>query len=128
MAGRDVRTNNKNAMSAIAAFTFAVLIDALYLMTFARRQKKLVPIVTLFLILLLSGLGVQYWMAPVGPSLLGVSWVPMAIIVIMFALVFAASLHDDGHNNATKDAVLSMKVFTWLLLGLLSGVMLISHW
>lgn len=115
-------------MPAIAAFTFAVLIDALYLMTFGKKQRKLVPMVTLFLILLLSGLGVQYWMAPVGPTLLGVPWAPMAVVVIMFALVFAASLHDDGNDNAAKGATLSMKMFTWLLLGLLSGAMLISHW
>lgn len=45
---------------------------------------------TFLLVLILAGLAASVWIEPVGPMLYNIAWVPILIVILLFALFLAA--------------------------------------
>jgi K+ transporter len=54
------------------------------------------------LILTLAGLAAGFWIAPVGPVMWGIAWVPILIVIIIFALLLGAASPRQQERTVTN--------------------------
>jgi len=116
---------------------FGIFIIAL-IMAFAfspyKRNNPVAPLLIFFFILLLSGLAAQYWVVPMGPSVWGVSWLPVLVIMFVFGLLFSAtppkSNRRAGGGNAenVEETAGVMGIIIWILLFILVIAVIIGFY
>ena len=91
----------------IPEFAFALMIALVFSVLFAwliRRQGPRGGFFWFFLIILLSTWAGGIWMAPFGPVLWGVYWLPFLVIAFIFSLMVSLSAH--GRDLRTREETL----------------------
>jgi len=119
----------------VAHLLFALVIGFILTLVFAvgfRRSGPWGSVAIFFAIVFLLTWAGGLWIAPFGPSLWGVYWLPFFIVGLLFALLLAASGPSRPPRNA-QEAVEGAKaeiavqsilnLFLWLLIvGLIAGI------
>lgn len=111
---------------------FGIFIIAL-IMSFAfspyKKNNPLAPLIVLFFMLLLAGLAAQYWVIPFGPQHLGISWLPVIIMMFIFGLLFSSSpskrrmqKRDELPPEQQQEASNAISIFVWIILFVLLTV------
>lgn len=91
----------------IPEFTFALIIALVFSVVFAwiiRRQGPRGGFFWFFLIILLATWAGGIWVAPFGPVLWGVYWLPFFIVAFIFSLMVSLSAH--GRQPRTREETL----------------------
>ena len=110
-------------MFVFLAFVMALIIALIFAPGY--RKGSYVPLIIFFLILFLAGIASRYWLVPIGPVWLGISWVPLLFIVLILTFAFVApSPYERVSARETKENVsattsVALSVFIWLLFSLL---------
>ena len=109
-------------MKIFASFIISFVCSLIFVVAY--RNKAVSPswVIMFFLVLFLSGLAAQYWLMPVGPTIYGVSWVPLLAVILVVTLLFASP--SPGHNNppafTMREPValfpVMSRLFMWILL------------
>jgi hypothetical protein len=120
-------------MTYLAAFILALFVTLLFVPSYRRNNSSMIPLLILFFVLLMSGIASQLWITPSGPVYLGISWLPLLFIIILFTLLFAAPSPYERRQtrkyNKTEEALsvaVAGSIFIWLLLLLLLAAVFIG--
>src|SRR5258706_3315755 len=97
-------------MSIFGVFILALLISLLFAPGYRRGSYS--PLLIFFFILFLAGIASQYWITPFGPVWLGISWMPLLFIILIFAFLFAAPSPYERKNisKTEKQAVSAVAI------------------
>lgn len=87
-----------------------------------------------FFIIFLAGWAGQLWITPFGPVVLGVSWMPLIFVSVIFSFLIIA-LSNPEKNPAGNDAVssgaeavLTLGMFFWFLILILISSIVIGYY
>ena len=108
----------------------ALIIALFVLLLFSPRYTKgasIIPIFVFFLVLFLAGVASRYWIIPFGPVLWGIVWLPMFIVIVIVALLFAAPSpypRKTGIKENTLTEATVVGTLVWILLAVLVGLII----
>ena len=90
------------------------------------------PVWSLFIIFVLWIWAGGAWAAPVGPSHLGIYWLPFVLIAILLAvLVVALAPHGRGSHRdelaVEREVEVELGVFFWVLIGALTALIVARY-
>lgn len=111
-------------------YVSALIIALFVLLLFSPRYAKgasIVPIFVFFLVLFLAGLASRYWITPFGPVLWGVAWLPMFLVIVVVALLFASPSPYKRKKSIEENTLEEASVvgaLIWILLAVLVGLVI----
>jgi hypothetical protein len=130
----------------IPELSFSVIIALVFSVVFAwiiRKQGARGGFFWFFLIILLATWAGGIWIAPIGPVLLGVYWLPFIFIAFVFSLILSISAHDrktrtreetlEEIEGTRKEEALeeltyvTLNLFFWFLLAALAAAIVIRY-
>lgn len=76
-------------MQALFALVMALLFTAIFTLGFQRRGPWS-SVVAFFLIVFLAAWAGSLWLNPAGPVFLGIYWLPIIMVALLFALLLSA--------------------------------------
>jgi hypothetical protein len=107
-------------MGILVAFIISLAIALVFSVN--KKRGSFAPAFVFFLVIFLAGIAGQYWVVPFGPSIWGVSWVPVLFITLIAALLFSAPSphgYTKGKSDQEKEDVpylfATLSIFMWLL-------------
>jgi hypothetical protein len=122
---------------------FIIIIIALFITTvFSLVFKNKGPWGTFgvfFAIIFLASWAARLWIAPLGPAIMGVAWVPVFVVGLVFAIILAAAITPpknprkeiiDKQVGATTDedkTAVAFGAFFWLLIIILAVSVIIGY-
>jgi hypothetical protein len=92
-----------------------------------------------FVIIFLSSWAARLWIAPLGPIIMGVAWIPILVVGLIFAFILAAAITPpknprkeiiDRQVGSTTDedkSAVAFGAFFWLLITLLTVSVIIGY-
>ncbi len=115
-------------LEIVITIILAIIIGALFYYAF-RSRGPWGSFWSFFLILLLGGIAAEAWMEPIGPQYWDISWVPTLLVMLVLALILAASTPTQresaqgkstrapSRNSPTKreTAAAALGGFFWIL-------------
>src|SRR5688572_12536836 len=115
-------------MGLIGAMVLAVIVA--FIFAPYRRGNSLVPLIVLFAVLFFAGYAAQFWIVPFGPVMWGVSWFPVLLVILIFALLFSAQpthRRTPVQSEVTDNApAIAISVFIWILFLILLAAVIIG--
>ncbi len=76
-------------MEALFALVMALVFTAVFALGFQRRGPW-PNVLTFFLIVFLAAWAGSLWLSPAGPVFLGIYWLPIIMVALLFALLLSA--------------------------------------
>lgn len=118
------------------ALAIAGLVSAAFTLLFGRRGPwASLPI--FFLLIFLAAWAGGVWITPIGPSVVGVYWLPFLVVAVLFAFLLAAVTPPERPPQSRLEAweqardmaatALAVETFFWLLLISLVIVILLRY-
>jgi cbb3-type cytochrome oxidase subunit 1 len=109
----------------LAAAAVAVLVNGL-------RHRPSRPVWSLFVVFFLAIWAGGVWVAPVGPTHFGVTWLPFLMIAILLAVlvVVLAPPGGRGHGDEReleREVEVGLGMFFWVLIGTLLAAILAGY-
>lgn len=130
----------------IPEFSFSVIIALVFSVVFAwiiRRQGPRGGFFWFFLIILLATWAGGIWIAPIGPMLWGVYWLPFIFIAFIFSVILSISSHhrkprtreetlkeiEDARKGEALEELtyVTLNLFFWFLLAALATAIVIRY-
>jgi hypothetical protein len=124
-------------MPLIAVFITALIVGLLVTAVFAagfRRRGPWNSIIWFFLVVFLAAWAGGLWMQPYGPTLWGLSWLPMLMLALLFGLLLAATTPPPRRRTAPlpktelreeEVSTVAIGTFFWILIVVLALSILI---
>lgn len=115
-------------LDMIYALFFAVLLTAVFFGLF-RTRGPWASLVLFFLVIFLASWAGGAWIAPFGPVLWGISFLPFLLVGLIIALMLAAAaptqreestvelVDRDERKRERAKAFAALSVFFWILIG-----------
>lgn len=114
------------------ALCIALLIAAVFTVA-ARRRGREADFVMVLLVVFFGSWAGGLWLAPVGPVLWSVSWLPFFLMGLLFALILAAFpgppgrergntvefINETERSRQRRQNRLAVNIFFWILLAVL---------
>ena len=119
-------------MQIFASFIIAFGFSLLFLVGYRSKALSTSYVFLFFLILFMTGLAAQYWIIPFGPTIYGVSWMPLLGMMLIVSLLFAAPspYQNTGYKRVRKDSDATIPIpagiFTWVLLVILTIAVIVG--
>lgn len=88
-------------LEIIVIFFIALFVAVIF--TYIFKNKNPWSFFLFFLIIFLASWTAQLWIVPIGPSFLGVSWIPILIVGVFFAYILSLKLAKPV--NARKEII-----------------------
>jgi hypothetical protein len=119
-------------------FLIALLITVIFTMVFKNRGPWGL-FWLFFLIVFLASWSARLWISPLGPMFLGVAWVPILIVAIIFALILAATAippknprkeiieKQIGVTTDEGESSVAFGAFFWVLLIILAVAVIVGY-
>jgi hypothetical protein len=116
------------------AIGIGFVITAIITIGFRRRALKSSILLFLIIIILASWAG-GLWINPMGPSAVGVYWLPFVIVGLIFAFILVSTLFtspqretDTVHvEQVESSAESAISIFLWLLLVILALMIVLGY-
>lgn len=113
----------------------ALIVGALFFYVF-RSAGPWGTFWSFLLVLILAGVAADAWITPVGPVAWGIAWIPLFLVLIIFALILAAATPPEHRRlererttrpetSEEETAAVAIGGFFWLLMILL---LIIAVW
>jgi hypothetical protein len=122
----------------IIIFIIAVFVTAAFKFGFKNKGPR-GTFWVFFVIIFLAGWVARLWIAPLGPEIMGVAWIPILIVGLIFALILAVTITPPKYpakevidkqvgstTDEDKSAVTFGAIF-WLLLIILAVSVIIGY-
>lgn len=125
-------------LDMIYALFFAVLLTAVFFGLF-RTRGPWASLVLFFLVIFLASWAGGAWIAPFGPVLWGISFLPFLLVGLIIALMLAAAaptqreestvelVDRDERKRERAKAFAALSVFFWILIGVFA-VLIVSRY
>ena len=89
------------------------------------RFRPSTPIWSLLLVLFFATWAGGLWLLPVGPSHLGINWLPFVLVTILVAVLVVALAPHGGtrkgdEREVEREVEVGLGVFFWVLIGALT--------
>ena len=124
----------------LGEFLFALVMAVLFTLIFAvglKRQGPWSAWWTFFLIILLAGWAGGLWISPVGPTFIGIYWVPIILVAFIFAVLLAAVAPPSTQKSKVETisqvkeeeaaAEKALDIFFWVLLVILIIAIILGY-
>jgi hypothetical protein len=119
----------------VIAVLFAAILSCVFGWRHPSRSEPGSAVLFLFLLLFFSAWAGGVWLAPVGPALWGVYWMPFLLVGLLFALLILAASAPGRRPRSAKEAVeraeeaeaagVVFSIFFWaLLLSLIAAIVI----
>jgi hypothetical protein len=121
----------------IAAFIFALVVAFIF-SSGKSYNRSFSTVLTFFLILFLAGIAGGVWIVPFGPVMLGVAWMPVLFIIVIFAFLFSipppyleksktAYITSEDKDTRVSEEAKTLSIFVWLILAFLVIAIFIGY-
>jgi len=120
------------------ALFFALVLTAAFFALF-RTKGPWSSIVLFFLVIFLAAWAGGAWLAPFGPGLWGISFLPFLLVGLVFALLLAAAAPSEEEDSTVElvdpkeireektTAVRALGLFFWVLIGALLVIIIARY-
>jgi hypothetical protein len=123
-------------MEALFALVMALLFTAIFTLGF-RRPGPWSSVLTFFVIVFLAAWAGSLWLSPAGPVFVGIYWLPIIMVALLFALLLSAMVpprpptqrvETISQVKQEEKAVQRMyNVFFWTLLAGFIAIIILGY-
>jgi len=102
-------------MGIVVAFIIALVMA--FLLSPYKKKDSIVPLIILFVVLFMAALATELWVAPFGPTIGDIAWIPVLIIVLITGLLFLAPPPRIAKpNDSAENSKTAINIFIWIAL------------